>query len=235
MRKRIESDEWRFGEKIPTLDELGDQYRVSRITLRESLAQLEGQGIIRRTRGLGTFVVKDLSQQRWFKMPTNFEDLVATVSNLKIHLLAIEQDEQTLVPAFAFGEVAPAYRRLRRVHFHNDVPYCLIEIYLAKDIFERDPDAFSSAPIIPKLASLPNVQIAQARQIMRITVSGEDTAAHLDIGVGDPIADVCRSLLDQSGRIIYYAHIQYPAHMIQIETDLLHGSAKPERTLPAQA
>ena len=230
MRKKIESAEWHFGEQIPTLDELELEYRVSRITLRASLAQLEEQGLIRRTRGRGTFVAKDLSQQRWFKMPTNFDDLVAAVSSLKIHLLAIDQDDQPLTPLFPFGDVAPAYRRLRRVHFHNDVPYCLIEIYLAKDVFELDPVAFSSAPIIPKLASLPEVQIAQARQIMRITVSDEDTAAHLDIGVGAPIADVCRALQDQDGRIVYYAHIQYPAQMIQVETDLMHGAAKPKKS-----
>lgn len=232
IRKKIESQEWRFGEQIPTLGELEQAYQVSRITLRASLAQLEEQGIIRRTRGRGTFVSKDLSQQRWFKMPTNFDDLVETVSNLKIHLLAIEQDDQPLIPSFPFGTVAPAYRRLRRVHFNNDVPYCLIDIYLAKDIFALDPEAFSSAPIIPKLAALPDVHIAQAKQIMRITVSDQDTAAHLDIGVGDPIADVCRALQDQEGRIVYYAHIQYPAQMIQVETDLMQGSAKSKKHKP---
>ncbi|MDB5825179.1 MAG: hypothetical protein JWR21_3883, partial [Herminiimonas sp.] len=71
MRKKIETLEWRFGEQIPTLDALEKEYQVSRITLRESLAQLEELGIIRRRRGLGTFVVKDLSQQRWFKLPTD--------------------------------------------------------------------------------------------------------------------------------------------------------------------
>lgn len=229
MRKKIESQEWRFGEQIPTLAELEQEYQLSRITLRASLGQLEEQGIISRTRGRGTFVAKDLSQQRWFKLPINFDDLVETVSNLKIQLLAIDQEDQPLVPLFPFGDVAPAYRRLRRVHFHNEVPYCLIEIYLAKDIFALDPEAFSSAPIIPRLAARPDVHIAQAKQIMRFTVSDEDTAAHLDIGVGDPIADVCRALQDQDGRIVYYAHIQYPAQMIQVEMDLMLGSAKSKK------
>jgi GntR family transcriptional regulator len=223
MRKKIETLEWRFGEQIPTLDALEKEYQVSRITLRESLAQLEQLGIIRRRRGLGTFVVKDLSQQRWFKLPTDLGELVEVTSDLKVRLLEIEQNDQPLIPAFASGDVDADYRRMRRVHFHNEVPYCLIEIYLIKDIFARDPDAFSSASVVPKLASLPDVQIAQARQILRITVSDEDTAAHLDIGVGDPIADVCRTLVDQDNRIVYYAHIQYPACMIQIDMDLLHG------------
>ena len=38
---------------------------------------------------------------------------------------------------------------------------------------------------------------------------------------GRKIADVCRVFLDERMQIIYYAHIQYPAQMIQIETDLL--------------
>lgn len=230
MRQKIESQEWRFGEQIPTLGELEKEYQVSRITLRAALHQLEELGIIRRTRGLGTFVVKDLSKQRWFKLATSFDELVEAVANLKIRLLPIEEEsEHPLIPAFPFGEVGPAYHRLRRVHYHNDEPYCLIEIYLDKQIFDSDPEAFINAPIVPQLAALPNVQIAHGKQIMRIRVSDEDTATHLDIGVGDPIADVCRTLLNEKKQIIYYAKIQYPAQMIQIETDLLKNNLPKQR------
>jgi GntR family transcriptional regulator len=221
MRQKIESQEWRFGEQIPTLDELLKDYQVSRITLRAALAQLEEQGMIRRARGLGTFVAKDLSQQRWFKLPGSWDELIATASRLKIRLLQIEQADHPLVPAFDFGTVGPAYHRIRRVHYHEEVPYCLIEIYLAKDVFMKHPEAFSNAPVLPTLAAMKKLRIARAKQIMRITVSDEDTAGHLDIGVGDPIADVCRTLLDGDQRILYYAHIQYPAQMIQVETNLL--------------
>ncbi|MBV0881303.1 hypothetical protein KTQ42_18595 [Noviherbaspirillum sp. L7-7A] len=48
-----------------------------------------------------------------------------------------------------------------------------------------------------------------------------DTTAHLDIGVGDPSADICRVFLDERMHSIYYTHIQYPAQMMQIGTDLL--------------
>jgi len=229
MRQKIERQEWRFGEQIPTLDELEQEYQVSRITLRGALTQLENEGIVRRARGLGTFVAKDLSEQRWFKLATNFDDLVAATSTLKIQLLPITQDDLPPVPAFPFGEPVAAYKRLRRVHYHNSIPYCLIEIYLDQEIFAREPEAFVNTPIVPRLAALPGLEIAQARQVMHITVCDEDTAAHLDIGVGDPIADVCRTILDRSGRVIYYAHIQYPAQMIQLETDLLQGRSQPNK------
>jgi GntR family transcriptional regulator len=226
MRHRIENGEWRYGAQIPTLDKLEREYKVSRITLRGALDQLEALGIVRRTRGLGTFVAKDLSEQRWFKLPGTLDQLVAAVAGLKIRLLAIDGDPAAaLTPAFPFGSVGPAYQRLRRVHYHNDEPYCLIEIYLDRRIYDSDPVGFSSAPIVPQLAAREDVRIAHAKQLMRITVSDEDTAMHLGIGVGDPIADVCRTFLDEAEQIIYYAHIQYPAQMIQIETDLLNGAA----------
>lgn len=227
MRQKIERQEWPLDAQIPTLNELEAEYQASRITLREALGQLEREGLVRRTRGRGTFVTKDLSQQRWFKLPTTFEELVRTVSNLQIRLLSLDEDDQALVPHFDAGALAPAYRRLRRVHYYKDQPYCLIEIYLAKDVFALDPQGFSGAPVIPRLAALPQVRIGAARQIMRITVSDEETARQLDIGVGDPVADVCRALQDEEGRVVYYAHIQYPAQMIQVDLDLLPASPRP--------
>ncbi|MEO7031331.1 MAG: GntR family transcriptional regulator, partial [Herbaspirillum sp.] len=202
------------------------------ITLRAALNQLEESGIVRRARGSGTFVAKDLSEERWFKLANNLDELVETVSALKTHILSIEHSDHSLIPAFPFGKVGPAYQRLRRVHYYNDIAYCLIDVYLDKELFDSDADGFSNAPIVSKLALRSDVQVADARQIMRITVSDEDTAEHLGIGVGDPIADVCRAFMDNKKQIYYYAHIQYPAQMIQLETDLMQGvshSTKKER------
>ena len=221
MRQQIESGAWAYGEQIPTLDRLEEEYQVSRITVRAALDQLESLGIVRRSRGLGTFVAKDLTNQRWFKLPTRLDELVEAVANLQIRLLSLDDDgEHPLVPAFPYGEVGPAYQRLRRVHYHEDEPYCLIDLHLDKAIYDTDPQAFSSKPVIPQLVRFPGVRIAGAKQVMRIMVSSEVTAQHLGIGVGDPIAHVSRSIVDERNRIVYYADIQYPAQMFQIEIDL---------------
>lgn len=230
MRQKIESQEWRFGEQIPTLDELEKEYQVSRITLRGALDYLEEFGIIRRTRGRGTFVAKDLSEERWFKLANTLDELVEKVAGLNVRLLQIEQSEKPPIPAFPFGDVGSAYRCLRRVHYHKGEPYCLIDIHLDKAIFDSDPQAFSGAPVVAQLARRQDIHIEGAKQIMRIAVADEDTAVHLRIGVGEPIADVCRTFVDENDRIIYYAHIQYPAQMIQIETDLMPNKPKAGKT-----
>ena len=51
MRQRIEQGDWKLGDRVPTLEALGATYGVARSTLREALAQLEGEGLIRRSRG----------------------------------------------------------------------------------------------------------------------------------------------------------------------------------------
>ncbi len=45
------------GEKLPAEPDLAQQLGVSRATLREAMRAFEGQGIIRRRQGVGTFVV----------------------------------------------------------------------------------------------------------------------------------------------------------------------------------
>jgi GntR family transcriptional regulator len=126
--------------------------------------------------------------------------------------------------------VAAGYLRLRRVHFHDDEPYCLIEIYLAKDIFALDPEGFSGAPVIPRLAARSDVRIAQARQIMRITISDEETAARLDIGVGDRSRRLPRCRMRQAASCT--TRIQYPAQMIQMDLDLMTAPARAKHPRP---
>lgn len=222
MRQLIESGAWAFGEQIPTLDRLEEEYHVSRITLRAALDQLEALGIVRRTRGVGTFVAKDLSKERWFKLPMALDELVDAVGNLQTRLLPIDDHSATtLVPAFAYGDVGPAYHRMRRVHYRGDQPFCVIDVYLDRSLYDKNPQAFSSKPIVPQLVHRRGLRIGGARQIVRIMVSDESTARHLEIGVGEPIAHVSRSIVDAKNRIVYYAEIQYPAQMFQIDIDLM--------------
>jgi GntR family transcriptional regulator len=235
LRQKIEQGEWQVGQCIPTLEQLMVTYGAGRSTLREAMAQLENEGVIRRSRGAGTFVTKDLSTERWFKLPTDWDDMVASVADLRVKLLPISGAVGLALPDVDFidGERAASYRYLRRVHYRQDLAYCLIDIWLERSIFARDPKAFIKAPVLTRLANLPGLAIAAAKQVVRIAVSDADTAALLAIGVGDPIADVRRALTDSFGRIVYYAHIRYPARLIEIEIDLMRrrgGTAKNGKT-----
>lgn len=56
IRKEIKTGVWSPGEKLPSEPELAQRYAVSRATVRESLRVLEQDGVVRASRGHGTFV-----------------------------------------------------------------------------------------------------------------------------------------------------------------------------------
>ncbi len=56
LRQRIADGEWRKGNQLPPEPELAKAFGVSRMTLRQALVELEGDNIIVRRRGAGTFV-----------------------------------------------------------------------------------------------------------------------------------------------------------------------------------
>lgn len=50
------SGQWQAGERLPTERELGEQYQISRSTVRKVLAEMKAQGLIAQTVGSGTYV-----------------------------------------------------------------------------------------------------------------------------------------------------------------------------------
>lgn len=56
ISKRIVQHEWHVDEKLPSEMELSQTYGVSRVTLRQAMAQLERDGIIEKFQGKGAFV-----------------------------------------------------------------------------------------------------------------------------------------------------------------------------------
>ena len=61
LTKQINSGTWKVGEKLPVEEELSKLIGVGRNTLREAVAALEQQGVLRRMQGCGTFLCQDFS------------------------------------------------------------------------------------------------------------------------------------------------------------------------------
>lgn len=58
LLENIKSGVWKPGDLIPSEKELGEQFRLSRITVRQTLQQLAADGYLSRQQGRGTFVSK---------------------------------------------------------------------------------------------------------------------------------------------------------------------------------
>ena len=56
LYNKIESQEWRENEKIPSEAMLMEEFDVSRITVRKAISELTESGLLVRSQGRGTFV-----------------------------------------------------------------------------------------------------------------------------------------------------------------------------------
>lgn len=61
--KQIKENQLKPGERLPSERELCEKYNVSRITVRQALAELENDGFIDRSHGKGTFVAQSKVEQ----------------------------------------------------------------------------------------------------------------------------------------------------------------------------
>ena len=61
LSRQINDGAWKIGEKLPVEEELCKLTGVGRNTLREAVAALEQQGVLRRVQGAGTFLCREFS------------------------------------------------------------------------------------------------------------------------------------------------------------------------------
>lgn len=56
LKIRLDSGEWNTTKRLPSETKLASEYGVSRMTVRQAMAELETEGLVERRQGAGTFV-----------------------------------------------------------------------------------------------------------------------------------------------------------------------------------
>jgi len=220
FRRRIERRDWSVGAQIPSLEQLMADFGVSRMTLRQAIDVLSREGLLSAERGRGTFVSRVPDGGRRLKVETTLTDLAEMYRDTQPKLLNIEP--LTSPPPLDPGDGTPAaaYMHMRRVHAHDDRPYNVISIFLARDIFDLAPEDFRTRTVVSVLQEQPRVRIATARQTLTIATADVEVAGLLGIPINSPVADVRRVFCDTAGQVIYLGLITYRGDFIRLEMDL---------------
>jgi GntR family transcriptional regulator len=91
LEEQIDSGFFKPGEKIPSENELCNQYKISRTTVRQAIAVLVNSSKLVRTQGLGTFV----------------SDLRITSKNYRLNGFSQDMKQQGLKPGTKVIELSP--------------------------------------------------------------------------------------------------------------------------------
>jgi GntR family transcriptional regulator len=227
LRRELQAGTWKLGEQIPVIDELMAHFRVSRITLRQALAELEKEGLVKRGQGRGTFVTRDATQERWLILPTEWNALINHVEALGTRFVQIESGRGRQPPAAAGAEgLLDAYWYTRRVNYTGETPYSLTSVFLDEGLYDKDKAVYSQQTILPPLAKHLKKSMGQATQKLAVSTADVELARHLQISVGMPVVQVLRRVWDRKGRMVYVADVRYAAQYLSIETTLYPPSSE---------
>jgi len=223
FRRQIESGAWRLGERIPSLDVLCRQYGVARMTMHDAISQLDAEGLVARSRGRGTFVKAAGRERRQLSLPVSWDQAVAVGDQLSTEAMVESTADVALPQDLGMpceGQPAPAYHFLRRAHRSAGRPFAVGEVYIAADVFAREPEAFRQGASVPVLDRFPGLKVNAARQRLSIVAAGAQSAGALELAVGAPVAEL-RRFACVDNVIVYYARIEFPTEYVCLDFDLL--------------
>ncbi|MGQ7845650.1 GntR family transcriptional regulator [Granulosicoccus sp. 3-233] len=221
LRQRILRKVWQAGEFLPTVNELVEEFQVARVTVREAIKILESEGLVDPRRGRGTVVLAHKSPTRPLHVVTSLSELVDVYRGDVPDLVSLEDRVTELPEGVSTGTSAGEYHMLKRMHSRDGQRYCVITLYLAKAIFDKHETEFRTCLALPVLFDDPDIDISIARQRLLVSKCDMETAMHLDIPLGEPVAEVRRILCDANETILYVADVIYRGDYIQLDMNLL--------------
>ncbi|MDQ8034065.1 MAG: GntR family transcriptional regulator [Bordetella sp.] len=213
LKQRLTAGGFPAQQPMPGENALAAEYGVSRLTIRRSLDALEGDGLIERRQGRGTFVV----ERGWVDAPQPTSDIDALMQHLanmgmqtQARLLAFETLPATPAVAarmaLAVGE--PVQRALR-VRSYEGVPFSYLETFVPGDIGARIRKAdLGSRPLLAIFREL-GVRVARAEQAISAVLADPQAAEALGVPVGSALLSLRRLVRDDSGRPVEALHALY--------------------------
>lgn len=221
LTARIASSEWQPGDMLPTEEQLGEQYDLSRTTIRQALRELELEGQISRHRGRGTFV----SKPKLRHSPDPGFSLTAYL---------LQQGIQPGWRVLSFGwipasqevadklSVAPgtSIYRLRRLRLANGEPigYHIAHVVpsVAEFIEEKQLDQGGSLDYLRKSGRLNN---AYANRSIESILASQETGKLLGVADGSPILMIKRRVFNESGEPVEDFLAMYRGDRFQYRVD----------------
>ncbi|MDO5338183.1 MAG: GntR family transcriptional regulator [Eubacteriales bacterium] len=188
LRQEIDSGQRPVGSRIPTENELSQQYNVSRVTVRKALAGLSENGYLERKSGKGTFVAEK-KIQRGFSGVTSFSDLcrmTGVTPGAKTIKIALEEPSDAEIELL---QLSPEERIvvLERIRYADDKPVLLETNKFSESFSFLFSENLNNASLFETLKTKHNILFSHSTKTFDITFASSQEAKLLGITKGYPL------------------------------------------------
>lgn len=227
LRRRILSGKFKPNQAVPTEKELGQEFGVSRITVRQALLSLESDDLIRREQGRGTFVAFRPNHSPQFRLYGTVEDLfhlgVRTVLNLESKKLMHPSPEIIRDMNLKPGEKVYLFQGLRRLENERQA---FFQAYVPEEIGKKiQIDKPDHPLLIERVEKEALEMVKRSQQVTSASVADKSLAFILQVKKGHPLLVIKRIYFSKSGRALEMAVTFFPGDAYKGKAELIRYNA----------
>lgn len=221
LKKSIERGEYNRGDFLPTEKALMEQYKVSRVTVRQAMAALTQNHYIRSTRGIGTEVIYD-------KIDEHMKGVISFTEEMKQHNITMKTTFCKMEKTNPGKQIAMALQISRtdmcycltRVRCVNGSPLVYTITYL-KDIVKLPMDReFYMESLYRYLREVHQIRIERGRDTLEAALPTKQIQEFLQIEEQMPIFKRVRQTYLPGDETFEYSVCYYPGNRYKYTVDL---------------
>ena len=227
LLEQIQSGSLQPGQRLGGERELAVEHRVSRSSLRQALAALEAEGVVRRVSGRagGTFVSSDKVDRdlsRIVGVPALLRDQGFTAGSKVMSSAVVAADAATakalrIEPGAFVCDVV-------RIRLADSSPISLEHAQFPAERFPGLLELSLGGSLYELLEAEFDVRPAEAEERIEVVSATEDEGLILGVPVGAPLLSITRTTVDADGVPIEWSHDLFRADRTRI-TVRTHGRA----------
>jgi len=220
---RVNRQEWRPGDIIPSETELSSLYGVAIGTVRKAIDQLVSEGVLERQQGRGTFVRRarfNSSLFRFFRFQSEQGERRIPQSRILRRKSAPATQAVASALRIPVGEPVINLSRLRLI---DDVPLLAEEIWLQKSRFEAVLEVETADfgdLLYPLYEERCGQVVVSADEILTVETAGEMQARLLRLESGAPLIVIERLAFDLERRPIEWRRSRGPAKNFRYHAEI---------------
>jgi GntR family transcriptional regulator len=226
LKEKVRLGSWAPGDQIPGEQDLCELYRVSRTVVRQTLRELELEGVINRRKGKGSFIsLPKISEGLVQKLTGFYQDMVER--GLKPVTKVLHQNVSPSNEKVArFLNIKPGEKviDILRLRFINEEPIQLVTTYIPFEICPALANVdLTNRSLYEYLEKEGGIFIAKGRRYIEAVLANESEAALLGIERGAPLVMLDSISFSENGQPIEYYHALHRGDRSRFEVELLRS------------
>lgn len=220
---KIESGEWKPGDKISSENDLQNLYDISRNTVQKALEELVQEGILERKQGKGTFVSKPKFEQSLTSFYSFSKVMESQGMNPKDIILNIETRlADRKVAAKLQIDPSDEVIALKRLRQADGEPIILETSYLSKHtIPEISQEDIEQTSLYDILEEKYGIFVVKAKETFEPVLVRDDEREYLNIEKGSPCLLLDRVAYDTKGKPVEFCRSIIRGDRCRFYTELM--------------